>query len=92
MPAVHFPLLLELLRMLQKYLLLLLLKGKIMVEIWTAKTVSKLRDNHLLDYFSFIKGMGGVFWFAFCLGFFLRAQEEDQYCFYVRIKASLLMG
>lgn len=81
MPAVHFPLLLELLRMLQKYLLLLLLKGKIMVEIWTAKTVSKLRDNHLLDYFSFIKGMGGVFWFAFCLGIFFESTRRRSILF-----------
>lgn len=44
MPAVHFPLLFELLRTLQKYLFLPLLNGKIMVEIWTVKTISKLRQ------------------------------------------------
>lgn len=68
MPAVHFPLLFELFRTLQKYFFLPLLKGKIMVEIWTVKTLSKLRDNHLLDSFYFIKR--GGFWVVFLFGFF----------------------
>lgn len=71
MPAVRFLLLFEPLITLQKYSFLPSMKGNIMKEIWTVKTVSKQRQpSSTLFLFHKKGGFEAAFLFVFCLDFF----------------------